>query len=232
MRNLNFRHFLSFVPDDLAQHDQIQRLAWWQRVPLIPLRLVCWVWTRTLRFEMTPEARAALGDTDAPTVVVLWHNRLFVISEIFRRWRSDRPVYALISASKDGAWLAGISELFGLRTVRGSSSRRGAEAMRELLDRLSDGSDVAITPDGPRGPAYSFKPGATGLVRRSGARVLLFGSRSPSAWRVRSWDRFILPRPFSTVSLDARILRFDELPADGRACAEALRTAMLEINEV
>ncbi len=188
------------------------------------------MWTRTVRFELTAEARGHLSDTSAPTVLLFWHNRLFLAGEVYRRFRHPRVTYGLVSASKDGAWLAAFFELVGLRTVRGSSSRRGREAMFELAARLSEGSDVSITPDGPRGPIYSFKPGPAILVRRSDARVLLIGSTSGAAWRLRSWDRFILPWPFSTVRIACRMIPAGSLPEDWKECSDVLRSALVDLN--
>lgn len=200
-------------------------------LPLFPLRVIIWLWMRTLRYKISDKSRAALTDIDEPTVVIFWHNRLLIISEIFQRHRRDRPAYALISASKDGAWLAAFCALFRVRNARGSSSRRGSTALKELLTRLSSGGDAVITPDGPRGPIYSFKPGAAALVQRSQARVLLVGSRSPRAWRMKSWDRFIIPRPFSTVELECKFLSPHELPHEINACADTLRTTLLAISD-
>lgn len=200
-------------------------------LPLFPLRIAIWLWMRTLRYRISDESRAALTDISEPTVLIFWHNRLLIISEIFQRYRRRRHAYALISASKDGAWLAAFCALFRVRNARGSSSRRGSAALKELLTRLSSGNDAVVTPDGPRGPMYSFKPGAAALVQRSQARVLLIGSRSPRAWRLKSWDRFIIPRPFSTVELICKFLPAENLPSKIDDCATALKKNLLAIND-
>jgi lysophospholipid acyltransferase (LPLAT)-like uncharacterized protein len=209
---------------------RINTLKTSRRLLLLPLWGLMRIWARTLRFECSEETRALLGDTSAPAVLLCWHNRLFLAAEIYQRYRRPRTTYGLVSTSKDGAWLAAFFDLIGLRTVRGSSSRRGREALLDLSARLAEGNDVALTPDGPRGPIYSFKPGAAILVGRSRARVLLFGSGYSAAWRLKSWDAFILPRPFSTVSLSCRLVDGADLPADFQQCAEVLRKALLELN--
>lgn len=168
------------------------------------------LWTGTLRIRMDAATRERLCDFSEPTILVFWHNRLFVASEVYRRYRRTRTTYCLISASRDGAWLAAFMELGGMRAVRGSSSRRGREALHELQRRLGEGADVGITPDGPRGPAYSFKAGAPMLAARTGARVLLLNAAFSSAWRLRSWDGFFLPKPFSRVTLRARMTEASE----------------------
>src|SRR5665647_1413860 len=96
---------------------------------LWPLALLVRLWGMTLRFELSPEDEATFRKRDVPVTIVLWHNRLFLASEIYRRYRHKRPLYALISASKDGAWLvAFFSMVGGMDAARGSSSRLGREA--------------------------------------------------------------------------------------------------------
>src|SRR5207237_6082460 len=103
---------------------------------------------------------------------------------------------ALISASRDGAWLAKLVRRFGFSVVRGSSSRKGAAAMLQLAEVIASGHDVVITPDGPRGPAYRPGGGIILLAQKPGAHIVPLNLEYSRCWRLRSWDRFILPRPF------------------------------------
>lgn len=166
---------------------------------------------------------------DQPVAIVLWHNRLFLAAEIVRRYRQGRPAFALVSASQDGAWLTAFFSLVGLRTVRGSSSRLGREAATALVEMLRQGYDVGITPDGPRGPCYELKPGAVIVPRRTSAPVLLVGAEFTSAWRLRSWDRFYVPKPFSRVRMRCEVIMPEQL-ADRDAGAELLRQRLLALN--
>jgi len=155
----------------------------------------------TIRIRM-PEGDLGVIESQAqPTIFVLWHNRLFMTPEIFRRYRKGSRLYSLISASRDGAWLAAFFSAMGMHAVRGSSSRFGREAATALLEMLRAGDDVGITPDGPRGPAYEMKPGALIVARRARTRVVLLGMDFESSWRLSSWDGFHLPRPFSRVHM-------------------------------
>lgn len=155
-----------------------------------------------------------MSDDERATLFVLWHNRLFVAAELSRRLRPARPHHALVSASKDGAWLSAFFESVGLRVVRGSSSRGGREAVLELVDVLRGGNDAGITPDGPRGPIYVCKPGVVTVARRSRARVVFLGIHHADAWSLRSWDRFELPRPFSRVEVRAVAWEAEEFDVD------------------
>lgn len=187
------------------------------------------LWGMSLRFEETPEDIAAYTKNDEPVVMVLWHNRLFLAAEIVRRYRAGRVPYALVSASQDGAWLTAFFALVGLRTVRGSSSRFGREAATELVELLRAGNDIGITPDGPRGPCYELKPGAIIVPRRTGAPLLLIGGEFSSAWRLRSWDRFYIPRPFSRVRMRCELVTNDQL-ADRDAAAARIQARLLALN--
>jgi len=140
----------------------------------------------------------------------MWHNRLFLMAELFRRFRKERPLYALISASRDGAWLTDFFAIVGIQAVRGSSSRRGREALTALIEEIRAGHDLGITPDGPRGPCYEFKAGAVTVARRTRAPIALVGVAFESAWELRSWDRFIIPKPFSRTRAYVRLRALPE----------------------
>ena len=132
-------------------------------------------------------------------IAALWHNRLLLISHVLRKFFPQRPGAGLISASRDGDLIADVTKRFGFDVVRGSSSRMGASALRELGEILASGRDVLITPDGPRGPVYELGPGIVFLAQRTGAPVIPVNMEYSSCWRVKSWDRFIIPKPFSKI---------------------------------
>jgi hypothetical protein len=187
------------------------------------------LWGMSLRFETSPDDLRNYSKRDVPVAFVVWHNRLFLTPEIFRRYRQGRPLVAIISASGDGAWLAAFFSFVGMRAARGSSSRLGREAATALVDALRAGYDIGITPDGPRGPCYDLKPGALIVARRTGTPLLLVGGEFSSAWRLRSWDRFCLPKPFSRVRMRCELITADQL-ADRDAALALLRERMLALN--
>jgi lysophospholipid acyltransferase (LPLAT)-like uncharacterized protein len=113
-------------------------------------------------------------------------------------------MYGLISPSVDGAWLSSFFSLLGIGSVRGSSGRRGTSALDELQEKLQRGANVAITPDGPRGPAKKFKNGVAVLALRSKADVFLLAIKYGSFWMLNTWDKFLIPKPFSRVNIDFR----------------------------
>jgi lysophospholipid acyltransferase (LPLAT)-like uncharacterized protein len=157
------------------------------------------VWARTLRYQIDDRAALISNPVRENYIGSLWHNRLLLISYVLKRFAPHRPGAGLISASRDGDLVADLTQRFGFDVVRGSSSRMGASAILEMSNVLASGRDLLITPDGPRGPAYELGPGIIFLAQKSGAPVLPINLEYSSCWRLKSWDRFILPRPFSKV---------------------------------
>jgi len=132
-----------------------------------------------------------------PIVYVLWHSRILPL--LYSRRREGLAV--LISRHADGGHLAQLSERWGYRVVRGSSQRGGEVGLLGLVRHLRDSAEVALTPDGPRGPAEHVKPGALAAAQHAAALVIAVGARASSAWWIRSWDRFCLPKPFATIDV-------------------------------
>jgi lysophospholipid acyltransferase (LPLAT)-like uncharacterized protein len=157
------------------------------------------IWARTLRFEIEDRAEVINAPPNERYIGALWHNRLLLFPFVLKRYLPQRQGAALISTSRDGAILADLVERFGYEVVRGSSSRKGASAMRQLAEVIASGRDVVITPDGPRGPAYELGQGIVFLAQQTGAAVVPVNMEYSSCWRLRSWDRFILPKPFAKV---------------------------------
>ncbi len=161
------------------------------------------VWSWGLRIQI--EDRCGIGtpgSLPAPVIYALWHNRFFTVPPAWRRLcGKSRQSVALTSASLDGTVVARAMAVFGLGAIRGSSSRRGVAALVGMKRALRDGFDVCITPDGPRGPRYVFHPGMVQLAATTGTVIIPIHVRFSSAWRVRTWDRFVIPKPFSRVQV-------------------------------
>jgi lysophospholipid acyltransferase (LPLAT)-like uncharacterized protein len=132
-----------------------------------------------------------------PFIFVLWHSRLLPLLYLHRR----EDVVLLISRHRDGGYLADLAERWGYRSVRGSSKRGGDVGLLGIVRALQGGAVVALTPDGPRGPAERVKPGVLAAAGHSGAVLLPIGARTRQAWHLRSWDRFCIPRPFAGIDV-------------------------------
>lgn len=166
------------------------------------------LWCAMLRFDV--EDRARLTEREGPVIYCLWHNRIFAVPAAWRRVTKGRDlrVVVLTSASHDGAMLARAVGVFGLGSVRGSTSRRAVAALVALRRALQDGTSVCVTPDGPRGPRYQFQAGALKLAESTGVPLVPVHVDFSSAWQLKTWDRFRIPKPFSRVTVI-----FDELLA-------------------
>lgn len=157
----------------------------------------------TLRLEFEDRAGVLDGRVGGPVVFCFWHNRILGITMAFQRvYPVGRGgVTVLTSPSRDGEILARLVGAFGMGAVRGSSSRRGSRALLELIKVVRGGGDVAITPDGPRGPRYVLGAGVVQLAQATGARILPVHASFTRCVRMRTWDGFVVPMPFSRVSV-------------------------------
>jgi lysophospholipid acyltransferase (LPLAT)-like uncharacterized protein len=155
----------------------------------------------TLRYQWTDRSGYFDDGPAGPAIYCVWHNRLALcLIEYYgyvKKHNQTPGMAALVSASKDGGFLAGILECFGVQPVRGSSSRRGPQALLELTGWAERGYDLAITPDGPRGPRYVVQEGIMGLAQVTGLPII--PASHHLSWKVqaKSWDRFQIPLPFS-----------------------------------
>jgi len=193
------------------------------------------LWSLTLRYKIEDRA-GIVGKVIAQNYIAsLWHNRLLIFPFVLRRFLPDRHGAALISASRDGELLADAIKRFGYDVVRGSSSRLGASAILQLSQTLASGRDVVITPDGPRGPAYELGPGIVFLAQKSGAAVVPVNIEYSSCWRLKSWDRFILPRPFAKVHViigSPHHVELSDTPEQFEAERQRLQQAMMALVEM
>jgi lysophospholipid acyltransferase (LPLAT)-like uncharacterized protein len=183
-------------------------------VPRIASMAICCLGF-TLQYEDVSEPGAAPGyDTPPPGIYAFWHRSLLACAWRFRKL----GVAILISRSFDGELIARTVERLGFIAVRGSSSREGSLGLRGLHRAYLAGRYCAITADGPRGPAMVAKPGVTQLAQLADSTVGAFYAHPERAWQLRSWDRFLIPKPFSRVTVAwAR-----KVPADLSAVQSAL----------
>lgn len=130
-------------------------------------------------------------------IFALWHGQLLPLLWHHR----NEGVTVLISEHRDGELVARAAESLGYGLIRGSTTRGAERALISLVRELQSGREVAITPDGPRGPARSFAPGALVAAQRSGSFILPVAASADRAWRLRSWDRFMIPKPFAKVTV-------------------------------
>ncbi len=123
----------------------------------------------------------------------LWHGRMLILVYTHRRQKNQ----VLSSRHRDGEIIARILKNLGFGTVRGSTTHGGYEAILQMANKVKEGYDIAITPDGPKGPAFQVQPGAVVIAQKSGVPIIPITNSAQRKWILRSWDRFIIPKPFS-----------------------------------
>lgn len=161
-------------------------------------RLVLGALFRTVRFESSGEEHfRPLVEAGRPFIFVLWHGRLLPLAY---RHRGEGHV-GLVSRSEDGEYIARVLEGWGFGTVRGSSSRGGSAALRELVRHLRAGRTLALTPDGPRGPRQRMKLGALVAAQLANVPLVPVAAGARRAWWFEGWDRFLVPKPFARVRI-------------------------------
>ena len=134
------------------------------------------------------------------TIVLTWHNRLYFFPAAFSKKVRKRTV-AVISASRDGQYIADFAAQFGVQSVRGSSSKGGAAAQLGAFQACREKKNVVFTPDGPRGPKYVIKRGPVQLASKMGKKIVPVLINASSCWQLKSWDGFQIPKPFSRLSI-------------------------------
>lgn len=163
---------------------------------------------------------------DETHLVAFWHGELLMQSFNYKRLKPNCKVSAMVSKHKDGELITKIAEYLGIDTVRGSSSKGAAKALISAIKEIKRGDDLAITPDGPRGPRHSVADGIVVISKKTNAKILVLNCKPTKYWQFKSWDKFILPKPFGTLEffiqepLDISELEMDE-------AKEVLREKML-----
>jgi lysophospholipid acyltransferase (LPLAT)-like uncharacterized protein len=155
---------------------------------------------RTWRFETVAEEGATplpFGEGAGAEIFCFWHQCVLACTFYFRR----TGACIIVSQSFDGELIARTLELFGFKTVRGSSSRGGREGLEGLKAAIDSGGPAIFTADGPRGPRYQTKMGPIRLAQMTGARIGAFYLLPHHTWTIRSWDRFMVPMPFTRIAV-------------------------------
>jgi hypothetical protein len=187
-----------------------QRLAAW--LIFAAIRAV----TLTLRYRWNDRSEMFSGAPAGPAIYCVWHNRLALCMIVYwdyvKKHNTTPGLAAMVSASKDGGFLTGVLEWFRVEPVRGSSSRRGPQALRELTTWAKRGYDLAITPDGPRGPRYIVQDGVTSLAQLTGLPIVPVSYNLGWKIRIKSWDQFQIPLPFSRCEMN--LAKFIRVPRE------------------
>ena len=155
-------------------------------------------------------------DESEAFIFVAWHGDLVSCPINYFKNRPNGKVKTMISQSKDGEIISKVYALFGVESIRGSSSKGATKALISTIKEIKSGCDVALTPDGPRGPRFSIADGVIAIAQKSGAKIVVLNSQPSKYWQFKSWDKFILPKPFGKINFymsepfDIANLEFEE----------------------
>ena len=180
-----------------AQKRMSRQAALWVIPPLGTLLIRLIYLTCKKRFHITQE----IGK--APVIFAFWHGDLLMQPYLYYRFRDTPHAKVIISEHFDGQIIARIMQFFKLDTLHGSSSRSGAKVLIGGIRALKEGFDIGITPDGPKGPRHEVADGVVVMAQKSGAKVIVYSCVPSRYWQFRSWDRFTIPKPFSTLDFYA-----------------------------
>lgn len=190
----------------------------WLGVPLglLFLRVLALTWRFEARGDAAWRTHRATGQG---LVLALWHGQLLPLAWYLR----GLGMSVLVSEHRDGEIIARVLQQLGYTMIRGSSTRGGARALVEMVRVLRDGATVCITPDGPKGPAMRFAQGTTVAAQRAAVPIATMFVTVDRAWRMRSWDSFMIPKPFAHVVLHFSEPVMVQGSTPGEAAAEAER---------
>ena len=132
-------------------------------------------------------------------IIAFWHGELLMQPFNYQKLKPNGKVSGMISEHRDGEAITRTVEYLGIHSVRGSSSRGGVKALISAIKEIKRGDDIAITPDGPRGPIHSVADGIVAISKKTNAKILIFNCKPTKYWQFNSWDKFIVPKPFGTL---------------------------------
>jgi len=157
-------------------------------------------------------------------IAVTWHGELLVSPQVYRELRKTQLTSAIISQHFNGELIARVLGFFDILGLRGSSKRGAKSVLINSIKAIKDGRTIMITPDGPRGPRYSMSDGAVALALRSKLPIMVVNYRPSSYWQLKSWDRFLIPKPFSRLEIYHQIINLENM--DKNEAKKHLQSAM------
>ena len=169
------------------------------------LRSIIWVLNATYRVEKVIGSDIGdriVADKSTAYAPCYWHSQHLVLSNLMKQWvRRGFKAGFIVSASVDGDVPAQIAKAWGGEVIRGSAARTGALVLRDAQAMMKRGVSIITTPDGPRGPAFELKPGTVLMARLTGAPLVPLGFAASSAWKMNTWDHFVIPKPFAKIAI-------------------------------
>ncbi len=178
-------------------------------IPPVIYLLMRFIWfTTSKKFHyITP-----IGDEQH--VCVCWHGELFMSPQAYRKIHKKHPASAIISSHFDGSLIASTLNMLHIRPLRGSSKKGARKVLLQAFKSIKSGEEVLITPDGPRGPRHTMSDGAIGIALKSKLPIFVMNYKANKYWQLKSWDRFVIPKPFTKVDFYIQSISLEGLEFD------------------
>ena len=151
---------------------------------------------------------------DEQHVCVCWHGELLMSPQAYRKIHKKHPASAIISSHFDGSLIASTLKMLGIRSLRGSSRNGARQVLLQAFKSIKSGEEVLITPDGPRGPRHHMSDGAIGIALKSKLPIFVMNYRAEKYWQLKSWDKFVIPKPFTKVDFYLQSISLEGMELD------------------
>jgi len=148
---------------------------------------------------------------DGQCMAVTWHSELLISPQVYRKLRKKQRTSAIIAQHYDGELVSKTLSYFKINSLRGSSRHGAKSVLINAIKAIKNGDTIMITPDGPRGPRYSMSDGAVALALRSNLPLMVVSYQPSSYWQMRSWDKFLIPKPFSHIDIYHQVIYVDKM---------------------
>jgi len=190
-------------------------------IPLLVYLLMRLLWFTTFKkfHYITP-----IGDEQH--VCVCWHGELLMSPQAYRKIHKKHSASAIISSHFDGSLIASTLNMLKIRPLRGSTKKGARQVLLQAFKSIKSGEEVLITPDGPRGPRHSMSDGAVGIALKSKLPIFVMNYTAEKYWQLKSWDKFVIPKPFSKVDFYIQSLSLEGM--DIEEARDYLSDKMLE----
>ena len=166
-------------------------------------------------------------DDSETLIIAMWHGDLLMQPLNYRAFRKNGNVKVIVSEHKDGVIIRKVCNFLGVYDIQGSSSKGAVRALMNALKEIRKGTDVAITPDGPRGPRFSIADGIVAISQKTKTRIVALNSQPESYWQLNSWDKFVVPKPFGTIDFYvSEPFSIEDMPMD--EAKELIKMKLLE----
>ena len=177
----------------LFSKDVKRKLLVWIVPPLVYILVKILFFTCKKKFYLSQDG------SKTPSIYAIWHGEMLMAAAAYQYYTKRKTIDTIVSNHFDGELVAKLMQLFGGGTIRGSSSKGGVSALRGGLKALKNGRDIGITPDGPRGPRHTVADGAAALAMIRKVPIITMSCIPTACWHIKSWDKFCIPKPFSTI---------------------------------